>query len=73
VVLLAAGALVNYLGVFDVSALSDLLGLGKKEPVPPAVKKQVTKAAASEPASKNPVTARFDEEEEASASVQGKK
>ena len=38
VVLLAvlAGAVVNYLGVFDVSAVSDLLGLGKKEPVPQA-------------------------------------
>jgi cell division septation protein DedD len=83
VVLLAvlAGALVNYLGVFDVSALSDLLGLGKKEPVPAAVKKQVPKAqAASEPASKKPgdsvALAKKEEskgkKEEPSASIQGK-
>ena len=83
VVLLAllAGALVNYLGVFDISALSDLLGLGKKESVPPAVKKQVPKAqATSEPVSKRPgdsVAFTKKEEskgkkEEPSASVQGK-
>jgi hypothetical protein len=83
VVLLAvlAGALVNYLGVFDVSALSDLLGLGKKEPVASAVKKQVPKAqAASEPALKKPgdsVALTKKEEskgkkEEPSATVQGK-
>jgi hypothetical protein len=83
VVLLAvlAGALVNYLGVFDVSALSDLLGLGKKEPVSSAVKKQVPKAqAASEPALKKPgdsVALTKKEEskgkkEEPSATVQGK-
>ena len=76
VVLLAvlAGALVNHLGVFDVSTLSDLLGLGKKEPVPPVVKKQVPKAqAASEPASKKPGdSVALTKKEEPSASVQGK-
>lgn len=76
VVLLAvlAGAVVNHLGVFDVSALSDLLGLGKKEPVPQAVKKQVPKAqATSEPASKKPGDrVALTKKEEPSASVQGK-
>jgi hypothetical protein len=48
-----AGAAVNYVGVFDVSSLSDLIGLGKKEPVAPALKKQVPKAQiASKPAEK---------------------
>ena len=76
VVLLAvlAGAVVNHLGIFDVSALSDLLGLGKKEPVPLAVKKQVPKAqAASEPASKkNGERVALTKKEEPTASVQGK-
>jgi hypothetical protein len=76
VVLLAvlAGAVVNHLGVFDVSALSDLLGLGKKEPVPPTVKKQVPKAqATSELASKKPGdSVALTNKEEPSASVQGK-
>ena len=50
-----AGALVNHLGVFDVSALSELLGLGKTEPVAPLLKKQIPKPlASSEPASKKP-------------------
>ena len=48
-----AGAVVNYLGVFDVSSLSDLIGLGKKEPVAPALKKPAPKAqVASKPAEK---------------------
>lgn len=84
VVLLAvlAGALVNYLGLFDVSAVSELLGLGKKEPPPPALKQQVPKVqAASQPASKKPVdTAALAKKEEgkgnkevpSSPSVQGK-
>ena len=76
VVLLAllAGALVNHLGVFDVSTLSDLLGLGKKEPVPPAVKKQIPKAqATSQPAPEKPGgSVALTKKEEPSASVQGK-
>jgi len=83
VVLLAvmAGALVNYLGVFDVSALFELIGMGKKETAAPVVKKQVSKAeTASKPAVKRPgekvdltkAEEAKGEKGEPSASVQGK-
>jgi hypothetical protein len=76
-----AGAVVNYSGVFDLSSLSDLVGLGKKEPVAPALKKQVPKAQiASRPAEKkSPETVAPVKREEVerkkiepSAPVQGK-
>ncbi len=57
VVLLAvlSGAVVNYLGIFDFPALSDLLGPEKKQPPPPALKKQVPRPqTASQPPVKTP-------------------